>query len=98
MATLDAVYLPDLGRVRITLEDPTSGVHYRLQRSTDAQPAWTDVRGGGAMGDDGVTVVDDYVYTPYVVNRYRVLSASFDVTFGRTYTSGTEHLLSCYNC
>lgn len=88
MATLDAVYLPDLGRVRITLEDPTSGVHYRLQRSTDAQPAWTDVRGGGAMGDDGVTVVDDYEYTPNVVNRYRVLAASFVDTFNRTYPTG----------
>jgi hypothetical protein len=94
MVTLDAVYLPDLGRVRITLENPTPGVRYRLQRSTDAQPAWTDVRGGGAMGDDGITVVDDYEYTPNVVNRYRVLAASFVDTFDRVYPMGGALQLS----
>jgi hypothetical protein len=89
MATLTATFLDDLGRVRLELVDPTMHVTYRVQRSTDADPTWVDVRGGGAMGTDGVTIVDDFEYTPNVPNHYRLLEPSFYDSFDRAYPSGT---------
>lgn len=89
MATITATYLDDLGRVRIELIDPVMHVTYRVQRSTDADPTWVDVRGGGAMGTDGVTIVDDFEYTPNVPNHYRLLEPAFYDSFDRAYPSGT---------
>jgi len=88
MATLTAQYLPTLGRIRLTLGTPTTNVPYQLQRSTDGGVTWVDVRGGGAMGTAGVTVVDDYEYTPNVENRYRVLAPVFYDSFNREYPTG----------
>ena len=88
MATLTAEYLPTLGRIRITLGSPTPNVNYQLQRSTDGGVTWVDVRGGSGMGTQGVTVVDDYEYTPNVQNLYRVLAPVFSDSFNRAYPSG----------
>ncbi len=88
MATLTAQYLPTLGRIRLTLGSPTTNVRYRLQRSTDGGTTWVDVRGGSAMGTQGVTIVDDYEYTPNRENQYRVLAPVFYDSFNRAYPSG----------
>jgi hypothetical protein len=88
MATLTAQYLPTLGRVRLTLGSPLPNVRYRLQRSTDGGTTWVDVRGGSGMGTLGVTVVDDYEYTPNVENQYRIIEPLFYDSFNRTYPTG----------
>jgi hypothetical protein len=41
------------------------------------------------MGTQGVTVVDDYEYTPNIENQYRVLEPVFYDSFNRAYPSGT---------
>lgn len=98
MATLTAQYLPSLGRVRLTLGSPTTNVRYQLQRSTDGGVTWVDVRGGSGMGTAGVTVVDDYEYTPNVENQYRILAPVFFDSFNRTYPSaGTLELTGAAN-
>jgi hypothetical protein len=89
MATITAVYLDDLGRVRITASGLEANVSYVLQRSTATDPTWVDVRGGGDMGTLGVTVVDDYEYTPNVQNFYRLLAPIFFDSFQRDYPAGT---------
>lgn len=92
MATLTAQYLPSLGRVRLTLGSPLPNVRYRLQRSTDGT-TWVDVRGGSGMGTQGVTVVDDYEYSPNVENQYRIIEPVFYDSFNRAYPSaGTLEL------
>jgi hypothetical protein len=88
MATITAVYLDDLGRIRITATGLEANVSHRLQRSTATDPTWVDVRGGGDMGTLGVTVVDDYEYTPNVENFYRLLAPIFFDSFQRDYPSG----------
>lgn len=98
MATLTAEYLPSLGRIRLTLGSPTTNVRYRLQRSTDGGTTWTDVRGGSGMGTQGVTVVDDYEYTPNVENQYRIIEPVFYDSFNRAYPSaGTLELTGVVN-
>jgi hypothetical protein len=93
VATLTAEYLADLGRVRLTLTDTVMNVRYRLQRSVDAGATWQDVRGGGAMGDTSITVIDDYEYVPNQRNDYRVLEPTFFDSFNRAYPSaGTLEL------
>lgn len=87
MATLTAQYLPDLGRVRLTLGSPIMNVEYTLQRSTDGGATWVDVRGGISMGTTSVTVVDDYEYTPNQRNDYRILEPAFYDSFNRAYPS-----------
>lgn len=94
MATLTAQYLPSLGRVRLTLGSPTANVRYRLQRSTDGGVNWVDVRGGSGMGTQGVTVVDDYEYTPNQENQYRVLEPVFYDSFNREYPMGAAVALT----
>lgn len=88
MATLTAQYLPALGRIRLTLGAPATNVRYRLQRSTDGGTTWVDVRGGSGMGTQGVTIVDDYEYTPNRENQYRVLAPVFYDSFNRQYPTG----------
>jgi len=88
MATLTAQYLPSLGRIRLTLGSPTMNVRYRLQRSTDGGTTWVDVRGGSGMGTQGVTVVDDYEYSPNQENQYRIIEPVFYDSFNRAYPSG----------
>ena len=83
MATLTATYLDDLGRVRLTAGALVANVSYELQRSTDAEPTWVDVRGGGNVSTLGVTIVDDYEYTPNVVNHYRLVAPAFYDSFNR---------------
>lgn len=98
MATLTAQYLPILGRVRLTLGSPTTNVRYRLQRSTDGGVTWVDVRGGTAMGTQGVTVVDDYEYLPNVENQYRIIEPVFSDSFNRAFPSaGTLELTGLVN-
>jgi len=93
MATLTAQYLPDLGRVRLTLNGATPNVEYTLQRSIDGGVTWVDVRGGISMGTASVTVVDDYEYTPNVRNDYRILAPVFYDSFNRASPSaGTLEL------
>lgn len=85
MVTLNAMYLEDLGRVRLQLTDMAPNVPYTLQRSTDDEPAWVDVRGGGNLSTMGVSSVDDYEYTPNVVNYYRVTGPQFYDSFNRVF-------------
>lgn len=87
MVTLSATYLDDLGRVRLTAGDLVANVSYILQRSTAASPNWVDVRGGGNVSTTGVTLVDDYEYTPNVVNFYRLAAPVFYDSFNRTTAS-----------
>ena len=87
MVTLSAEYLSDLGRVRLTAGDLVANVSYILQRSTDADPDWVDVRGGGNVATTGVTVVDDYEYIPNVENHYRLIAPVFYDSFNRTTVS-----------
>ena len=87
MVTLSAEYLNDLGRVRLTAGDLVANVSYILQRSTDADPDWVDVRGGGNVATTGVTVVDDYEYIPNVENHYRLIAPVFYDSFNRTTVS-----------
>lgn len=83
MVTLSATYLDDLGRIRLTAGDLLANVSYTLQRSTDDDPTWVDVRGGGHVSTVGVTIVDDYEYTPNVVNHYRLVAPAFYDSFAR---------------
>jgi hypothetical protein len=83
MVTLSATYLDDLGRVRLTAAALLANVSYTLQRSTDLEPTWVDVRGGGNVSTVGVTVVDDYEYTPNAVNHYRLVAPAFYDSFNR---------------
>lgn len=94
MATLTAAYLPTLGRIRLTLGSPTTNVRYQLQRSTDGGTTWVGVRGGSGMGTAGVTVVDDYEYTPNVENLYRILAPVFFESFNREYPVGAALALT----
>jgi hypothetical protein len=89
MVTLSATYLDDLGRVRLTAGALVTNVSYTLQRSTAAEPAWVDVRGGGNVSTDGVTIVDDYEYDPNVVNHYRLIAPAFYDSFNRVTASST---------
>lgn len=98
MATLTAQYLPLLGRVRLTLGSPTTNVRYLLQRSVDGGATWVDVRGGGNLGTQGVTIVDDYEYTPNQENQYRIIAPVFFDSFNRAYPSaGTLELTGLVN-
>lgn len=87
MVTLSATYLDNLGRVRITAGALVANVSYTLQRSTDAEPTWVDVRGGGNISTLGVSIVDDYEYTPNVPNHYRLAAPAFYDSFNRTTVS-----------
>lgn len=88
MATITATFIADLGRVRIELVNPLDHVRYRLQRSTNGGQTWVDVRGGQNMSTDGVTIIDDYEYTPNVENIYRLIAPSFYDSFNRVYPVG----------
>lgn len=87
MATLTATYLDDLGRVRLELIDAEPGVRYRVQRSTAADPTWVDVRGGQFLSTTHTTIIDDYEYTPNIVNSYRLVEPVFYDAFDRAYPS-----------
>lgn len=87
MVTLTATHLDDLGRVRLTAGALVANVSYTLQRSTDANPTWVDVRGGGNVSTLGVSIVDDYEYTPNVANYYRLVAPAFYDSFNRTTVS-----------
>jgi hypothetical protein len=89
MVTLSATYLDDLGRVRLTAGALVANVSYTLQRSTDAEPTWVDVRGGGNISTLGVTIVDDYEYIPNVVNHYRLVTPAFYDSFNRVTAPAT---------
>jgi len=88
MATLTATYLDDLGRVRLTAAALTANVRYLLQRSLNGT-TWVDVRGGGNISTVGVTVVDDYEYTPNVQNFYRLIEPAFYDSFNRVTAPAT---------
>jgi hypothetical protein len=87
MATLTATYLDDLGRVRLELIDAVSGVRYRVQRSTAEASTWVDVRGGQFLSTTHTTIIDDYEYTPNVLNSYRLIEPVFYDAFDRAYPS-----------
>lgn len=84
MVSLNATFLDDLGRVRLELVDPVENVRYRVQRSTEDEPAWVPVRGAQNMSTQFSTIVDDYEYTPNVENRYRLAAPVFYDSFNRT--------------
>lgn len=94
MATLSVTYLDDLGRVRITLIDGLPGVRYRVQRSTADDPTWVDVRGGGFLSTTQTTILDDYEYTPNILNSYRLVTPAFYDAFDRAYPSAGTLSLS----
>lgn len=88
MATLNATYLDDLGRVRLELMSPTPRVSYRIERSTNDGATWQTVRGAQNMGTLSSTVVDDFEYTPNVENQYRLMAPVFYDSFQRLYPVG----------
>lgn len=83
MVTLTADYLEDIGRVRLTASDLLDNVRYTLQRQTAIEPTWVNVRGGGNISTVGSTVIDDYEYTPNMVNTYRLIAPAFYDSFDR---------------
>jgi hypothetical protein len=87
MASLTATYLDDLGRVRLELIDAEPGVRYRVQRSTAVDSTWVDVRGAQFLATTHTTVVDDYEYTPNVLNSYRLIEPVFYDAFDRAFPS-----------
>lgn len=87
MPTLTAVYLDDLGRVQLTASALAANVVYRIERSTELEPTWVPVRGAQEISTTGVTVVNDYEYTPNMVNTYRLVGPSFYDSFARAYPS-----------
>jgi hypothetical protein len=98
MATITATYLDDLGRVRLELVDGGPGVRYRVQRSTAADATWVDVRGGQFLSTTFTTIIDDYEYTPNIVNTYRLIEPVFYDAFDRAYPSaGTLSLTGASN-
>lgn len=84
MPTLTATYLDDLGRVRLQAGDLDPNVVYSIQRQTAVESAWVDVRGAQSITDGGTTMVDDYEYTPNVVNTYRITGPLFYDSFMRS--------------
>lgn len=88
MATLTATYLDDLSRVRLELIGPTTGVSYRIERSTDGGATWEPVRGAQNMSTLTVAIVDDFEFTPNVENLYRLIAPVFADSFSRTYPVG----------
>lgn len=92
MVSLNATFLDDLGRVRLELVDPEPNVRYRIQRSTEDEPAWVPVRGAQNMSTVSATIVDDYEYTPNIENRYRLVAPGFYESFNRVFP--TEGALS----
>jgi hypothetical protein len=98
MASLTATYLDDLGRVRLQLIDAEPGVRYRVQRSTADAPTWVYVRGGEYLSTTHTTIIDDYEYTPNVLNSYRLIEPVFYDDFDRAYPSaGTLSLTGATN-
>jgi hypothetical protein len=87
MASLTATYLDDFGRVRLELIDAEPGVRYRVQRSTAVDPTWVDVRGAQFLATTHTTIVDDYEYTPNVLNSYRLIEPVFYDAFDRAFPS-----------
>jgi hypothetical protein len=87
MATLTATYHSDLGRVELTAGDLDANVIYSIERSTEFEPTWVPVRGAQNISTTGVTVVNDYEYTPNMENFYRLVGPSFYDSFARAYPS-----------
>lgn len=87
MATLTATYHSDLGRVELTAGDLDANVIYSIERSTELEPTWVPVRGGQEVSTTGVTVVNDYEYTPNMENFYRLVGPSFYDSFARAFPS-----------
>lgn len=71
--TLTATYNNDISRVHLVVSGaPTAADYAYFQRSTDGI-TWVDVRGGQTVGlTAGACFIDDYVFSPNVVNTYRV--------------------------
>lgn len=82
--TVTLTYADDLGRVRITADGLAAADSALIERSTD-QINWTTVRGAAAVPvTAGVMdlTIDDYEFTPDVVNYYRVRGVeSAPITF-----------------
>lgn len=70
--TLNATYAPDLSRVQLVITSATAGADYSLiERSTD-QIRWVTVRGGQQVPlVSGGGHLDDFEFTPGVINYYR---------------------------
>lgn len=85
-------YEPVLSRVRITATGLGAADTALVERSTD-QIRWTTVRGGSAwavVAGSFVTILDDYEFSPGVLNYYRVSGVeSAAITFVALGTSGT---------
>lgn len=90
MPTLTATYVGDLGRVRLEAGDLDPNVVYSIQRQTAIEPTWVDVRGAQEITAEGTTIVNDYEYTPNVVNTYRLTGPIFYDSFARVYPAPIE--------
>jgi hypothetical protein len=91
--TVALTYDNTLSRVRITVSGITAAAdHVLIERSTN-QISWTTVRGGSTVAiAAGVATLDDYEFTPNVVNYYRAslvdTTAHSHVATGTAATSG----------
>ena len=81
--TLTATYASDLSRVQLVITGAPAGTDYSVvERSTD-QIRWVIVRGGDQvpLSGAGAGSLDDYEFTPGVVNYYRASHVDIAVTF-----------------
>lgn len=89
MATLTAQYFDDFGRVQLDVANLLDNVTYRIQRSTELEPTWVNVRGAQNITTESMTRFNDYEYTPNMLNKYRLLEPSIADNFDRTIAPGS---------
>jgi len=90
--TVTATYMNDLSRVRVAYSSAPAGTDYaKVERSLDGI-TWVTVRGGAQVTTiTSAGKVDDYEFTPGVVNTYRVsyVDTALLPTFGTAGTAAT---------
>jgi hypothetical protein len=85
---LTLTYESTLSRVRASANGLIDAMTVSLQRSTD-QIRWATVRGGAALVPaSGVATLDDYEFSPDVINYYRVRGGGVFDNFARTVAAG----------
>jgi hypothetical protein len=93
--TVTLTYDASIARVRVSADDTFTAEYITIQRSINGQQ-WTTVRGASAIEPSPAAEIDDYEFTPGVVNTYRARSFSaLDVLLGtetNTITPTIDHV------